>query len=184
MHGRHRRGGNRGERIHSGAFRARAIGRGAIPRWFDASSAALLSAIAFMSISGCGRAVVDPRPNTFPAHSNPLPANVAPAPADGPILPMPQSSRGPGPAATLPSGLPNIPIGSVIDVPAESPAHYHEVVSGDTLSAIARRHGTTVERLLDANGLDAGVVLRPGQRLYVPGVAPTRSTVENHNHPR
>lgn len=42
---------------------------------------------------------------------------------------------------------------------------YHVVRSGDTLSAIARRHGTSVGALCRMNGISQGRILRPGQRL-------------------
>jgi murein DD-endopeptidase MepM/ murein hydrolase activator NlpD len=42
---------------------------------------------------------------------------------------------------------------------------YHVVRAGDTLSAIARRHGTTVSALCRMNGISAGRVLRLGQRV-------------------
>jgi len=42
---------------------------------------------------------------------------------------------------------------------------YHSVRPGDTLSAIARRHGTSVSALCKMNGISAGRVLRVGQRI-------------------
>ena len=42
---------------------------------------------------------------------------------------------------------------------------YHVVRSGDTLSAIARRHGTSVGALCRMNGISQSRILRPGQRL-------------------
>lgn len=42
---------------------------------------------------------------------------------------------------------------------------YHTVRSGDTLSAIARRYGTSVNSLCRMNGLRSTAVIRPGQRL-------------------
>ena len=38
---------------------------------------------------------------------------------------------------------------------------------GDTLTRIARRYGTTVRRLCDANGISPDAVLRPGDRLAI-----------------
>ena len=43
--------------------------------------------------------------------------------------------------------------------------HYYRVKKGDTLSAIARRQGTTVARLCKINRISARSVLRVGQRL-------------------
>lgn len=42
---------------------------------------------------------------------------------------------------------------------------YHTVRSGDTLSAIARRYGTSVNSLCRMNGLRSTSVIRPGQRV-------------------
>ena len=42
------------------------------------------------------------------------------------------------------------------------------VQSGDTLSAIARRHGVALSALCSANGLTPDAVIRPGQRLSLP----------------
>lgn len=42
------------------------------------------------------------------------------------------------------------------------------VVAGDSLAAIARRHGTTVAQLRELNGIE-GSIIRVGQRLRVPG---------------
>ena len=58
--------------------------------------------------------------------------------------------------------------------PAASPAPTatsHTVVAGDTVFAIARAHGTTVDAVLAANGLTRSSVIYPGQRLIVSGSA-------------
>ena len=41
----------------------------------------------------------------------------------------------------------------------------HVVEYGDTLSEIARRHGTTVHKLTEFNRIEESTVLRPGQKL-------------------
>ena len=46
----------------------------------------------------------------------------------------------------------------------------YTVVAGDTLTGIARRHGTTVSKLMDANALDNSTI-RIGQKLAIPGSA-------------
>ncbi|WP_144300285.1 LysM peptidoglycan-binding domain-containing protein, partial [Elioraea rosea] len=46
------------------------------------------------------------------------------------------------------------------------------VQRGDTVSAIARRHGVPVQPVIAANGLQPPYVIRPGQVLHVPGVLP------------
>ena len=47
----------------------------------------------------------------------------------------------------------------------------HLVVRGDTVWALARSHGTTVEAIVAANGLDSRTTIRIGQTLTIPGVA-------------
>jgi membrane-bound lytic murein transglycosylase D len=49
---------------------------------------------------------------------------------------------------------------------SSTPTSY-KVRGGDTLYDIARRHGTTVQRIQNANGLD-GTEIRAGQRLTIP----------------
>lgn len=56
-----------------------------------------------------------------------------------------------------------------------APVAVHVVKAGETLSAIALRHHVSVQALLRANRLAADSVLRPGQKLVLPGV-PAKST--------
>ena len=51
---------------------------------------------------------------------------------------------------------------------AEPAAKSYRVQGGDTLYAIARRNGTTVEELSAANNLAASATIRPGDRLTIP----------------
>jgi murein DD-endopeptidase MepM/ murein hydrolase activator NlpD len=44
-------------------------------------------------------------------------------------------------------------------------SQYYRVRKGDTLGAIARRNGTTVNKLCRLNGLKKTSIIRPGQRL-------------------
>lgn len=53
--------------------------------------------------------------------------------------------------------------------PAPSGGATHTVVAGDTVFGIAQRHGTTVEAILSANGLDRSSVIFPGQSLALSG---------------
>jgi len=53
---------------------------------------------------------------------------------------------------------------------AASPAEY-TIQSGDSLYAISRRFHTTVKAIEELNGLSTGAVLRPGQKLKIPGTA-------------
>lgn len=50
-------------------------------------------------------------------------------------------------------------------------ATYHTVRKGETLSAIAKRHGTSVSRIARANGIKNTRTIRPGQRLKLTGVS-------------
>lgn len=55
----------------------------------------------------------------------------------------------------------------------------YEVRPGDTLSRIARKHGTTVDHLADLNGLKDADVIRVGQKLKVPAKpAPAKPSYE------
>ena len=51
--------------------------------------------------------------------------------------------------------------------PADGSAVYHTIVSGDTLSGIAKRYGTTVQKLCNLNGITVKTTLRPGRKLRV-----------------
>lgn len=51
----------------------------------------------------------------------------------------------------------------------------YRVRKGDTLAKIARRHGTTIQRLCRLNGISRNATLRPGQRLKVSGSSKGRN---------
>jgi LysM repeat protein len=53
--------------------------------------------------------------------------------------------------------------------PGGSNAAQYTVRDGDSLIAIANRHGVTVAALLRANGFTTTTVIHPGQRLTIPG---------------
>jgi len=50
---------------------------------------------------------------------------------------------------------------------SESTAKYHKIRRGDTLSGIARKHGTTVSKLCKLNGIKSTTILREGRTLRV-----------------
>ncbi len=50
-----------------------------------------------------------------------------------------------------------------------APAKSYKVKSGDTLYQIALRHGTTVAEILAVNGLGGSGLIKPGDRLKIPG---------------
>ena len=51
--------------------------------------------------------------------------------------------------------------------PARNQAQYYKVRSGDTLSKIAKRNGTTIKKLCQLNGIKETTVLQVGKRLRV-----------------
>ncbi|WEK60178.1 MAG: LysM peptidoglycan-binding domain-containing protein [Candidatus Microbacterium colombiense] len=53
--------------------------------------------------------------------------------------------------------------------PHASTSTAHTVVAGDTVFAIARKYGTSVDAVLAANGLSRSSVIYPGQKLAVSG---------------
>jgi len=52
----------------------------------------------------------------------------------------------------------------------------HTVVSGDTVSALAARYGSTVQAISTANSLNASAMIRIGQVLAIPGATSTAGT--------
>ncbi|GAA1170505.1 hypothetical protein GCM10009584_09290 [Ornithinimicrobium humiphilum] len=52
--------------------------------------------------------------------------------------------------------------------PASDDAGTHTVVRGDTLAAVAERHGVDRDRLAEANGIDNPDLIYPGQVLRLP----------------
>lgn len=67
----------------------------------------------------------------------------------------------PAPAPTAPTSATPTPVAGVT----------HTVVAGDTIFAIAQRHGSTVEAVLAANGLGPGSIIYPGQSIVVAAAA-------------
>ncbi|CAH0167199.1 Muramidase-2 [Microbacterium oxydans] len=62
---------------------------------------------------------------------------------------------------------------AALPVAAPAPAaQTHTVVAGDSVFAIARKYGTSVDAVLTANGLTRASVIYPGQQLAVGGNAP------------
>lgn len=95
-----------------------------------------------------------------------MPAAIAsPSPALGPSSASPSlaatSTPSPSPATSAPAETPT-PTGK----PAST--RRYTVKSGDTLSGIARRFGTTVAVLKKLNGISDASRIRPGQVLRIP----------------
>ncbi len=59
--------------------------------------------------------------------------------------------------------------------PASGASGAHTVRSGETPSAIARKYGVSVAALLRANGLASDAIIRPGQRLVLPGAGKAKT---------
>ena len=51
--------------------------------------------------------------------------------------------------------------------PADGSAVYHTIVSGDTLSGLARKYGTSVQTLCNLNGMTVKSTLRVGKKIRV-----------------
>ncbi len=77
----------------------------------------------------------------------------------GHTLAVPQLSPPPPPPAAEPAP------------PAPAPTREHVVQASETLWAISRLYGTTVEALVDANLLANPSFIRTGQRLVIPGAS-------------
>ena len=73
-----------------------------------------------------------------------------------------------GQTLTIPTGA---AAAAVVVAAAPAAAASHRVASGETVSAIAKRYGTSVTAIVAANGLDARAFIRVGQQLAIPGSA-------------
>ncbi|GAA1122410.1 LysM peptidoglycan-binding domain-containing protein [Citricoccus alkalitolerans] len=78
-------------------------------------------------------------------------------------------------SATLASSVPTSFSGAGAVKSAKAAASY-TVKAGDTLSHIAVRHDLSLSALLKANGLSASTIIHPGQKLTLPGSAPSSSS--------
>ena len=79
----------------------------------------------------------------------------------------------PGQRIALPGA--SAPVAAPVPAPtpggSASPAATHTVVSGDTISGIARRYGSTTEAVLASNGLSRTSIIYPGQKIALPVAA-------------
>ncbi|SDT16830.1 LysM repeat-containing protein [Pseudarthrobacter equi] len=71
------------------------------------------------------------------------------------------------PAAPAAAAAPAAPLANT-SAPQAPAAGSYTVKAGDTLSAIASRHGVKLPELLSANGLNLGSIIYPGNKLNVP----------------
>jgi membrane-bound lytic murein transglycosylase D len=68
--------------------------------------------------------------------------------------------------------------------PQPPPSLVYRVRSGDTLSAISRKHGVSVKALMDANNLRKTITLRIGQKLSIPASGErSRAAVQPSSRP-
>ncbi|KPN18970.1 LysM peptidoglycan-binding domain-containing protein [Arthrobacter sp. Edens01] len=67
-------------------------------------------------------------------------------------------------APSAPAAAPSAPA-----APAPASAGTYTVVPGDTLGAIAARHGVSLQTVLEANNLSMTSIIRPGQKLSLSG---------------
>ena len=106
-----------------------------------------------------GTVTPNPGPNTnpYPNGNPPTNGNTNSGTDPGVIRPFPPTTV--PPATTNPTGVPPT-------VPNNAAAQIHTVQAGETLYAISRRYGLTVERLKQLNGLATNTI-SIGQRLRV-----------------
>ena len=71
-----------------------------------------------------------------------------------------------GGAPSAPAAAPSAP---AAPEPAPASAGTYTVVPGDTLGAIAARHGVSLQTVLEANNLSMTSIIRPGQKLSLSG---------------
>jgi LysM repeat protein len=73
------------------------------------------------------------------------------------------------PTAPQPASAPAAP--APAPAPAAAPTGAYTIKAGDTLSAIASRHGVKLSELLSANHLSMTTLIYPGNKLVIPGAS-------------
>jgi membrane-bound lytic murein transglycosylase D len=78
----------------------------------------------------------------------------------------------------LPKGTADKFSAEIADIPPDKWVSWrrHRVESGETLSAIARKYHVTPASIADANNLEHGVELQPGEKLIIPAARPIEET--------
>ncbi|PZC42116.1 MAG: LysM repeat-containing protein [Chloroflexi bacterium] len=74
------------------------------------------------------------------------------------------------PTPTAPLPAPARPLDAPASLPTADESIVHEVVSGDTIYDLAITYGSSIEAILDANGLGGNATINIGDRLLVPAV--------------
>lgn len=111
------------------------------------------------------RAPADSTPATVPTGATVISAGPTPTYAMPTLTPSPGLGATPTPLATAqpPQPTPTVSI-SPTPVPVQ-----HTVQWGDTVYSLARKYGTTVEAIAQANDLPSSYLIRVGQTLTIPG---------------
>jgi LysM repeat protein len=93
-----------------------------------------------------------------------------PYPTYTPVLPAPTYAQYPTRTVVSGSSVTNRPVSATLTPQpgASTPFHTHIVVAGDTLSGIAKEYGTTVEAIVEANGITNPSLIVVGQVLNIP----------------
>jgi lipoprotein NlpD len=85
----------------------------------------------------------------------------------------------------LDRGGPSLRSGGLIRPQLDRPSgSYHTVESGETLTEVAKSYGLDLKHLVEANNLREPYDLRPGEKIFVPGVSQTRRPDAEGNPPR
>ncbi len=130
--------------------------------WWQDAAAPIVEDDVIIESGGSGYYRSSPAPERVPAAS--IPREEAPAPQpEQPRQVVAQQQ----PATQQPAAAPRP--ATRRPAPAQTIPGEHLVQPGDTLTALARRYGTTVNALVAANGMaHANVPLRVNQRLKIP----------------
>jgi LysM repeat protein len=109
--------------------------------------------------------IATPVPTQAPTAAPGVPT-AGPSPTETPLSATPEPTVGPSPTPFQmePTATP--------PPPAVTGGCYYVVQRGDTLFSIARRFGTTIAAIAQANGLSNPRYIRAGQRLIIPGAYP------------
>jgi membrane-bound lytic murein transglycosylase D len=78
----------------------------------------------------------------------------------------------------LPSGTSERFAAEIADIPADKWVSWrrHRVEAGETLTAIAKKYRVTAAAIAQANDLEAGAGLEPGEKLIIPATKPVEET--------
>lgn len=127
--------------------------------------------------SGAAPTITVPAAPASSAYTSPVePAPVAPAASSPSVVAFdPNTPAATSTASAASRTVPTRPDSAVASVltsepvPGVTPASTYVVKSGDNFTTIAKKHGTTVAQLTAANSLSTNAILRPGQKLIIPG---------------